>query len=89
MSGRDLFVPLSDDKYHKLIDMFQRENMKVAEEGCKFLEYVKANKKFEMDFAQNQVVKNMTELIRFFIENQLIEDIDQEMEKLNNYVNSI
>lgn len=31
----------------------------------------------------------MMDLINFFIKNQLIEDIDQEMEKLNNYVNSI
>ncbi|MGB1955870.1 MAG: hypothetical protein ACPHUK_09750 [Candidatus Poseidoniaceae archaeon] len=51
LNGNDLFVPLSDDKYHKLIDMFQRENMKVAEEGCKFLEYVKNTKKFELDFS--------------------------------------
>ena len=89
LNGTDLFVPLSDDKYHKLIDMFQRENIKVADEGSKFLDYVKNTKKFEAEFAQNQVVRNMTELIKFFIENQLIEDIEQEMEKLNNYVNSI
>ena len=31
----------------------------------------------------------MTDLINFFINNQLIEDIEQEMDKLNNYVNSI
>ena len=89
LHGKDLFVPLSDDKYHKLIDMFQRENIKVADEGCKFLDYVKNAKKFELEFSQNQVVRNMTDLINFFIKNQLIEDIDQEMEKLNNYINSI
>lgn len=51
LQGKDLFVPLSDDKYHKLIDMFQRENLKVADEGCKFLDYVKNAKKFEIEFS--------------------------------------
>lgn len=51
LKGSDLFVPLSDDKYHKLVDMFQRENMKVAEEGCRFIDYVKATKKFDLDFS--------------------------------------
>ena len=89
INGSDLFVPLSDDKYHKLVDMFQRENMKVAEEGCRFLDYIKTSKKFDLDFSQNQAVKNLSELIKFFIANQLIEDIDQELDKLNNYVASI
>lgn len=56
--------------------MFQRENMKVAEEGCRFLDYVKASKKFDLDFSQNPVVKGLRDLITFFIDNQLIEDID-------------
>ena len=51
INGSDLFVPLSDDKYHKLVDMFQRENMKVAEEGCRFLDYIKTSKKFDLDFS--------------------------------------
>jgi len=72
-----------------LMDLFQKENMKVADEGLKFLEYVKTNKSFELDFAHNQVVRSLQELIKFFMENQLIEDIDQEMEKLNNYIISI
>ena len=59
VAGKDLFVPLSDDKYHKLMDIFQKENMKVADEGLKFLEYVKSNKSFELDFGQNQVVKSL------------------------------
>lgn len=46
-----MFVPLSDDKYQRLIDMFQRENLKVAEEGCKYLDYVKSTKKFDLDFS--------------------------------------
>lgn len=63
--------------------------MKVAEEGCRFLDYVKASKKFDLDFSQNPVVKGLRDLITFFIDNQLIEDIDQELDKLNNYVASI
>lgn len=80
---------MTDDKYQKLIDMFQKENVKVADEGNKFLEYVKTTKKFELEFSKNQVVRNLQDLIKFFMENQLIEDIEQELDKLNNYVNSI
>ena len=49
-------MPLSDEKYQKIIDMFQRENMKVADEGARFLDFVKSQKKFDLDFAQNQAV---------------------------------
>ena len=56
LKGSDLFVPLSDEKYQKIIDMFQRENMKVADEGARFLDFVKSQKKFDLDFAQNQAV---------------------------------
>ena len=63
--------------------------MKVAEEGCRFLDYIKNTKKFDLDFANNSAVKSLGELIKFFMENQLIEDIDQELDKLNNYVASI
>lgn len=80
---------MTDDKYQKLIDMFQKENVKVADEGNKFLEYVKTTKKFELEFSKNQVVRNLQDLIKFFMENQLIEDIEQELDKLNNYVSSI
>ena len=69
--------------------MFQRENMKVAEEGCRFLDYVKNTKKFDLDFSNNPAVKSLSDLIKFFMDNQLIEDIDQELDKLNNYIASI
>lgn len=89
LKGSDLFVPLSDEKYQKVIDMFQRENMKVADEGARFLDFVKSQKKFDLDFSQNQTVRNLTDLIKFFMDNQLIEDIELELEKLNNFVSSI
>lgn len=41
--------------------------MKVAEEGCRFLDYIKNTKKFDLDFANNSSVKSLGELIKFFM----------------------
>lgn len=43
--------------------------MKVADEGARFLDFVKSQKKFDLDFTQNQAVGQLTDLIKFFMDN--------------------
>ena len=63
IQGTNLFVPLSDDKYQRLMDMFQRENLKVAEEGSRFIDLIKKSKQFDKDFSKNKLVQNLRDTI--------------------------